>query len=471
MSRRWDAIVIGAGPAGMAAAATLAEAGAHTLLLDEQAEPGGQIYRAVERNRGNARLSAILGPDYQRGGALTERLRASGAQLRFSSSVWRIEPEAAVWSRTNGTVALDRAGALVIATGAMERPVPLPGWTLPGVMTVGALQILLKTGGLVPSGKLVLAGTGPLFYLFARQCLDAGVEHLTLLDTAQARNIPAALPHLPRALTGQGWRYLAKGAGLLAALTIGRAKLLRGVSEIAIEGEERATAIRFRISGTPHRLACDLVGLHEGVIPQQQLPRALGCAFDWNHTQSCFQPRRNAWGASTLPGIFIAGDAGGIVGAQASRHEGDAAALAILAELGRITPAERDARLRSVQKARDAHLSARPFLDRLYRPGPELVAPPDPVVVCRCEAVCAGSLRQAVARGVLGPSQAKAFLRVGMGPCQGRLCGPSVTGLIARETSRSEAETGYYRVRDPIKPVTVGELARAAQPGASQRGD
>lgn len=471
MSQDWDAIVIGAGPAGMAAAATLAEGGARTLLLDEQAEPGGQIYRAIERNRGNAPLSAILGPDYSRGAALVERLRASGAHLRFSSTVWRVEEGPAVWSRTDGQVVHERAEALVIATGAMERPVPVAGWTLPGVMTVGALQILLKTGGLVPSGKLVLAGTGPLFYLFARQCLDAGVEHLTLLDTAQARNIPDALPHLPRALTGQGWRYLAKGVGLLAALTIGRAQLFRGVSEIAIEGEERATAICFRTRRAPHRLACELIGLHEGVIPQQQLPRSLGCSFDWDHTQSCFQPRRDAWGASTLPGIFIAGDAGGVVGAEASRHEGDAAALAILAELGRITPIERDSRLRSAQKARDAHLSARPFLDRLYRPRPDLVAPSDPVTVCRCEAVCAGSLRQAVARGALGPSQAKAFLRVGMGPCQGRLCGPSVTGLIARETGRSEAETGYYRVRDPIKPVTVGELARASQPNAARYGD
>ncbi|MDX3806740.1 FAD/NAD(P)-dependent oxidoreductase [Bosea thiooxidans] len=466
MSRDWDAIVIGAGPAGMAAAATLAEGGARTLLLDEQAEPGGQIYRAIERNRGNARLSGILGPDYLYGTTLTERLRASGAHLRFSSTVWRVEPGAAVWSRTNGTVALDRAKALVIATGAMERPVPLAGWTLPGVMTVGALQVLLKTGGLVPSGKLVLAGTGPLFYLFARQCLDAGVEHLTLLDTARSGNIPAALLHLPRAFTGQGWRYLAKGAGLLASLRVGRVKLLRGVSGITIEGEDRATAIRFRVGKTPHRLTCDLVGLHEGVIPQQQIPRSLGCPFDWNDAQSCFQPRRDAWGASTLPGIFIAGDAGGIIGAQASRHEGDATALAVLAELGRITPTERDARLRSVRHARDAHLSARPFLDRLYRPGPDLVTPPDPVTICRCEAVCAGSLRQAVERGALGPSQAKVFLRVGMGPCQGRLCGPSVTGLIARETGRSEAEIGYYRIRDPIKPVTVGELASASRRGA-----
>lgn len=465
MSQDWDAIVIGAGPAGMAAAATLAEGGARALLLDEQAEPGGQVYRAVERNRGNARLSAILGPDYRRGAALAELLRASGACLRFSSSVWRVEPGATVWSRTNGMVTLDRAKGLVIATGAMERPVPVAGWTLPGVMTVGALQILLKTGGLVPSGRLVLAGTGPLFYLFARQCLDAGVEHLTLLDTAQPRNIPAALPHLPRALTGQGWRYLAKGAGLLAALAIGRVKLLRGISHIAIEGEERATAIRFHVRGAPHRFACDLIGLHEGVIPQQQLPRALGCAFDWNEGQSCFQPRRDPLSASTLPGVFIAGDAGGIVGARASQHEGEAAALAILTELGRITPAERDTRLRTARRARDAHLTARPLLDRLYRPSPDLVAPLDHVTICRCEAVGAGSLRRVVTRGALGPSQAKAFLRIGMGPCQGRLCGPSVTGLIARETNRSEAETGYYRIRDPIKPVTVGELASASQRG------
>ena len=240
----------------------------------------------------------------------------------------------------------ERAQALVIATGAMERPVPVEGWTPPGVMTVGALQILLKTGGLVPSGKLVLAGTGlPLFYLFARQCLDAGVEAPDLARHRASPEHPRRAAASCRAPSpARDGAYLAKGVGLLAALTIGRAQLFRGVSEMAIEGEERATAIRFRTRRTPHRLACELIGLHEGgVIPQQQLPRSLGCSFDWDDAQSCFQPRRDAWGASTLPGIFIAGDAGGVVGAEASRHEGDAAAIAILAEFGRITPDRRRA--------------------------------------------------------------------------------------------------------------------------------
>jgi len=341
--------------------------------------------------------------------------------------------------------------------------VPVAGWTLPGVMTVGAMQILLKSSGLAPSGRLVLAGTGPLLYLFAQQCLDAGAEHLTVLDTAQAGNIPAALPHFPRALTGKGWRYLTKGIGLLAALYTGRAKFFRGARDIAIEGEAQAASVRFLSGGKSWQIDCELVGLHEGVIPQQQMTRSLGCAHDWDEGQACFQPRRDEWGRSTRPGIFIAGDAGGIIGAEASRHDGDAAALAILAELGKITPAERDARLRSARRERGAHLSARPFLDRLYRPQATLAAPPDAVTICRCEAISAGSLRQAVARGALGPNQAKAFLRTGMGPCQGRLCGPTITTLIARQTDTSEAETGYYRIRDPIRPITVAELASASR--------
>lgn len=463
MSLDWDAIVVGAGPAGMAAASTLAEGGARTLLLDEQAELGGQIYRAIERNRDNARLSAILGPDYLRGATLVDRLRVSGAELRFSTSVWRVEEGPVVWSKMDGRIVHERAKALVIATGAMERPVPVPGWTLPGVMTVGAMQILLKSSGLAPSGRLVLAGTGPLFYLFARQCLDAGTEHLTLLDTARIANVPAALPHFPRALTGQGWRYLTKGVGLLAALSAGRAKIFRGVGGIAIEGEAQAASVRFLSGGRPRQVDCDLVGLHEGVIPQQQVTRSLGCDHDWDEGQACFHPRRNEWGRTTRRGIFVAGDAGGIIGAEASRHDGDATALAILAEFGRITPTERDARLHIARKARGAHLSARPFLDRLYRPHSDLMRPSDSVSICRCEAISAGSLRLAVARGALGPNQAKAFLRVGMGPCQGRLCGPSVTGLIAQETNRGEDETGYYRIRDPLKPITVAELASASR--------
>src|SRR5690606_23942959 len=113
----------------------------------------------------------------------------------------------------------------------------------------------------------------------------------------------------------------------------------------------------------------------------------------------------------------------------------------------------------AARRAYDAHLTARPFLDRLYRPRAEILAPADDVIVCRCEAVRAGAIRDMVGQGCLGPNQTKAFLRSGMGPCQGRMCGPTVSTIVASETGQSLDATGYYRIRAPLKPVTVGELA------------
>ena len=170
---RFDAVVIGGGPAGLSAASLLATQGARTVLLDEQAAPGGQIYRAIEG--ASPALRTLLGEDYTCGAWLVDRLRASGAEWRPGSAVWQVTPDREVWVSREGSSELLRADVVMVATGAIERPVPGPGWTLPGAMTCGAVQILLKTSGLVAEGA-VLAGSGPLLYLVAAQCIAVGVN-------------------------------------------------------------------------------------------------------------------------------------------------------------------------------------------------------------------------------------------------------------------------------------------------------
>ncbi|TPI11596.1 FAD-binding protein [Mesorhizobium sp. B4-1-3] len=459
MKGLWDAIVIGAGPAGMSAAATLSEGGARTLVVDEQPLPGGQIYRAVERNADNASLSAVLGSDYAAGAALAARMRATAAELRFNTSAWRIDADGTVWTKAHDKIERQQARTLVIASGAMERPVPVPGWTLPGVMTVGALQIMLKDSGLRPCGRLVLAGCGPLLYLFAGQCLEAGVSDLVLLDTAERANLIPALQHLPKAVCGHGPGYLRKGVGLIIALRRHGVNIYRGVSNLRIEGAERAVAVSFRAGRRTLRIDLDLIALHEGVIPSQQIARSIGCAHRWDEEQQCFLPVLDPMRESSIPGIFIAGDSGGIVGAAASAHTGALGALAILKRLDKITDTEFASRKAVTQRALRAHLTIRPFLDRLYRPREEVLVPSDEVIVCRCEGIRAGTIRDVVRQGCLGPNQAKAFLRCGMGPCQGRMCGPTVSAIVARETRQTPDTTGYYRIRPPLKPVSIGELA------------
>lgn len=452
-----DVAVIGAGPAGLAAATAAAAAGASVVLLDEQAAVGGQIYRSITETDG--RRLEVLGPDYAAGRSLAAAFTASGARHEAGVAVWEVTRERRIHALRDGRVHAWQAGRIVLATGAMERPFPIPGWTLPGVMSAGAAQILLKAGQAVPAGPVVLAGCGPLLYLLAWQYLRAGVEIRAIVDTTDGADHRRALAHAGAAL--RGWRLLAKGLKLMAALRRARVPFHRGARHLAVEGEQRATALRFEAGGRPQRLPAELVLLHQGVVPNTQITWSLRAPHDWDEAQLCWVPRTDAWGELDAAGIFVAGDGGGIGGALAAASQGRLAGLAAASQLGRLDAATRDRLAAPVRAALSAQLAARPFLDALYRPK-HRVPVDDEVLVCRCEEVSAGTLRSHVALGCTGPNQAKSFGRCGMGPCQGRLCGLTVTEVIAEARGVTPAEVGYYRIRPPIKPITLGELAREA---------
>lgn len=451
-----DVVVIGAGPAGMSAAIAATEAGARVVLLDEQASPGGQIYRAI--TEADAARLELLGPDYAAGRALADAFAASGARHESGVAVWEVTRERRVNALQNGRVRSWQAQRIVLATGAMERPVPIEGWTLPNVMTAGAAQILLKAARVVPAGGLVLAGCGPLLYLLGWQYLRAGVKIRAIVDTTDRADHRRALAHAAGAL--RGWRVLAKGVKLMTALRRAGVPFHTGATGLAIEGTEKAEAVRFSAGGRVHRIDADLVLLHQGVVPNTQFSWSLRAAHRWDDAQLCWIPQSDAWGELDVPGLFIAGDGAGIGGAQAAALQGRLAGLQAAQQLGCIDAAERDRRAAPVRAALATQLAVRPFLDALYRP--KLRVPADGVIVCRCEEVTAGQLRSHVALGCTGPNQAKSFGRCGMGPCQGRLCGLTVTEVIAQARGVSPAEVGYYRIRPPIKPITLGELARAA---------
>jgi NADPH-dependent 2,4-dienoyl-CoA reductase/sulfur reductase-like enzyme len=456
-----EVIVIGAGPAGMAAATLLAAQKAGVLLLDEQATPGGQIYRGIEHTSANA--LAALGPDYRYGSQLVAAFRASSAEYRPGAQVWQVTPQREVWFTTGGRSRQMSADVVILATGAMERPVPLPGWTLPGVMTAGALQILLKTSGLLPNEPFVVAGSGPLLYLIVQQCLAAGVRPGAVLDTGKRSNRWGAMRRLPEAVSSkEGRAYLAKGLSMVAALRRSGIPWHSGVTDIRIEGTEAVTGIAYRSAGVHRRIATRVVALHEGVIPAQQLARSIGCEFRWNDVQRCFAPMIDAWGNSSVDGVLIAGDGGGIIGARAAEHAGRLVAFEALQRLGRIDTSRRDAIAAGDRSALQGHLAIRRFLDTLYAPRDEILRPADDVTVCRCEEIAAGAVRGVVRQGCLGPNQAKAFLRAGMGACQGRTCGPIVSELIAEARGVSPGDVGYYRIRPPLKPITLGEVGAAA---------
>lgn len=445
-----DLAIIGAGPAGLAAAIEARALGLTVAVLDEQPTPGGQIYRNVTQPR-SARSAAVLGPDYAAGRPLAEEFLASGAVYHPQATVWRIGPDGLSWTAPQGGGDL-AARRVLVATGAMERPFAVPGWTLPGVMTAGAAQILLKTTGTVADGA-VFAGTGPLLYLVACQYLAAGAKVAAVLDTTPKGALWPALQHLPGALRQPG--LLWKGARLLAKLRLSGVPFHRGVTGLAFEGEGALQRVRWQAAGRDHALDCAHAFLHHGVIPNPNMTMAARAAHHWDAAQETWVVTRDAQGRTSLPWLWVAGDGGGIAGAKAAALSGRIAARAVVRDLGRSLPV--DAALpRTLARA----TAARPFLDRLYRPAQAWLAPrDDATILCRCEEVTRGALAQAVAEGCPGPNQFKAFSRAGMGPCQGRMCGATIAQVFADLTGQSPADVGYYRLRMPVKPVTLGEIA------------
>ncbi|SIR21207.1 NAD(P)/FAD-dependent oxidoreductase [Bosea sp. TND4EK4] len=461
LSSHYDLVVVGAGPAGLSAAARAADLGLSVLLADENPAPGGQIYRAVTTTPVVQR--DILGEDYWLGAGIAARFERSVASYAARCTVWALGPDetspgAFELGLSLGSKArMISAAQVILATGAQERPFPIPGWTLPGVMTAGAAQIALKSAGIVPAGRTAIAGCGPLLYLLAGQLAAAGTEIVAVLDTTPRANWAKALAALPDFLRSP---YLAKGLKLMAKARRSL-RFVSGVTGLAAQGDRQLSGVRIVRGSTAETLACDTLLLHQGVIPSVNLASAAGCALDFDETQHAFVPRVDAWFASSVGGIAIAGDGAGIGGAESAALRGEIAAFDAARKLGRLSEAERDRQAAPFQAELTRRLRGRRFLDLLYKPAAQFLAPPaDETIVCRCEEVTAGQVRDAASRlGVTGPNQMKAFLRCGMGPCQGRLCGPTVVELIAQTRGTTPAETGYYRLRPPVKPVTLAELA------------
>ncbi|TFW10481.1 FAD-dependent oxidoreductase, partial [Oxalobacteraceae bacterium OM1] len=320
-----DVVVIGAGPAGMSAATVAARHGLKVVLLDEQAAPGGQIYRAI--TRATPERLDVLGPDYAAGKAIADRFLQSGARHVTGASVWQVTADHEVNYLQAGKTHTLHARKVILATGAMERPFPIPGWTLPGVLTAGAAQILLKSADVVPSEPVVLAGCGPLLLLLAWQYVRAGIQVKAIVDTTDAADYARAVKHAGGALLG--WRYLKKGLGLMRTLKQAGVPFYKGATGLAVEGKTNATGLRFASGGKEHVVPSKLILLHQGVVPNTQFTWSLLAKHDWDEAQLCWSPAADAWGELSVPGTYIAGDGRGIGGALVAAIQGELAGVAV----------------------------------------------------------------------------------------------------------------------------------------------
>ena len=471
-----DLLIVGAGPAGLAAAEAAARAGVVATILDERPAPGGQYFKQLARSH---RFTGPRARDRQfaDGAELIERVRAAGVEILSAATVWSAhagaggvgaEPSGAeIEVFADGRASRYRARQLVIATGAYERAHPVSGWTLPGVMTTGAAQTFARAYRVAPGARVLIAGNGPLNLQVACELAAGGVEVVAVAEAASppASRLPAALAALRRspALIGRGIAYR-------ASLARRRIPVLHRCVLVRAEGTgdrvRRAVLARIDaggniVPGSERSFDADAVCLGYGFHPSTELTRLLGCEHRWDDATGSLAVVRDDETQTSLAGILAPGDGGGMGGAHAALAEGTLAGLASARNLGRPIPPDLAALARSARRERDRARRFQAALWRLFaapREFPDLAG--DDVVICRCESVGAGVLRSRIAAGADESGALKRLTRVGMGRCQGRYCGPRVAAWCADARGETPDPFRLFAPRFPVKPVPAFALAR-----------
>ncbi|WP_326834278.1 FAD/NAD(P)-binding oxidoreductase [Amycolatopsis rhabdoformis] len=450
-----DLAVLGAGPAGLAAAVAAAAGGARVALVDAGARVGGQFWRHREGDDG------AVHHDWP----TLVRLRSglSRVDVRTRHSVWHVERTEAGF-----TVHTDRGAltcrALVIATGAYDRQLPFPGWTLPGVYTAGGAQALLKGQGVRAGNRVVVGGTGPFLLPVAAGLADAGAEVAGVFEAGS----PAGFARSPLAVLANAGK-LAEGAGYLKTLLRQRVPYRTRTAVVAAHGTDGVEGVtvasldrQWRIvPGSAREIACDTVAVGYGFTPQLELPLQLGCETTLGADGGLVAVADDRQRA-TVPGVYLAGEVCGVGGSALSVVEGELAGLhAALTTVGAEPSRDTVARLLRQRK------SLRAFADAMHaahpvRPGWQTWLDAD-TQVCRCEEVSAGTIRDAVKDlGATDARTVKLLARPGMGLCQGRVCGYATACLVAAEHGREPAAADLSGVaaRPIAQPVKLGDLAR-----------
>ena len=452
--RSVDCVVIGAGAAGLAAAATAASHGVQVLLIDESAEPGGRHFGP---RSGSGALAD--GPTRAEAQALTAAVR--GVELRLDTVAWGVFDERVVALATVDRADRVQARTLVLATGGSERPVPFPGWTLPGVVDPSTALTAAAAGELT-GRRVVVAGNGPALPRLARALLHAGAEIAAVCEAAPLRGLwrqaAALLFHLDAAQAALGARRALRAAGV---------PVLDGHVVIRAPGGARASgAVIARcdaswrpVAGTDRSIDADLVVVDFGLTPNAELARLAGCALRHDAARDAWLPERTRELETTASGVFVIGDAAGDRGPATAFAEGRLAGVAIAARVGSLQGRELERERARARGRLLHHEGLERALRRIYRAGAgihELAA--DATILCRCEGATVGAARRAAADGG-DVNDVKSRTRAGMGRCQGRLCATALAHVVARETRRAVADVGVLTPRPPVRPILLGALA------------
>jgi NADPH-dependent 2,4-dienoyl-CoA reductase/sulfur reductase-like enzyme len=457
MTHRFQAVVVGMGPAGMAAAIELGRAGVKTALIDQAPSPGGQVYRQPPEQF--CTPNGLAPSRHNIGNALRSELAQSGLSLTPLNG-------AVVWGAfAPGVLNVHQAGRsfevsyerLVICEGAQERIIPCPGWTLPGVFTIGGLQKMITTQGIAPRGRVLLAGSGPLLVGTAAVLARAGASLEGLYEAVSFPkwiSLAFGMVNWPR-LIPESFSYLGEllSKGMKPHFSWGLK---------ALSGDDRvreATLVRLDDAGAPipgseKTVLVDVVGTGFGLQPHVRLARLIGCRTEYVWERRYFAPTTDSWGQSSQPGVYIAGDGAGVGGADWSEVQGRLAGLHAVWSLNRTDCNQLNEFSNEWARAKRRLEGYVTKLHKVFTPrdGHYKVTTPE-TVVCRCEGVRAGDL---LSRMRLGERDLTALkpTRLGMGPCQGRGC-EGIAAELLRLDGVSREGLKALNLRPPLIPMPL----------------
>ncbi|MFO7867022.1 MAG: FAD/NAD(P)-binding oxidoreductase [Candidatus Aminicenantes bacterium] len=463
---QFNIIIIGSGFSGIVAADVLADYNLSILLIDENIHIGGQLLRRIPDRLGEYSSHK---PDKikQTGFRFVDKVRDKKITLMNKTTLLGLYENNEILIEYNREKSLTlKYDLLLFATGARERFVPFKGWTLPGVYSAGMMQVLMKSSGVLPAKKMLMAGSGLFLFAAANEFLSNGGKLLGIMEQSPFWNkvkfFPQLFHQLPKFLEGGKYLsriYLSK-VPVHYRRHIIEARGDKHLEEVVVGKLNRQGKF---ISGTEKTYQTDALAVGYGFVPNIEAPQLAGCELEYSQEKGGWTVQVNDRMETSVENILAAGEITGVGGAQKSLNEGRMAAYSILEKLG----VEDESRLASMDKKlkrqRKHHMSFVKCFNSLYEIKPETVLEiPDDTIVCRCENIDMKSIKNAVDMGCHNPNALKVSTRCTMGPCQGRTCAPVIYDILQTLCSKNPEEMGLFSVRPPFKPVSIRALNRQA---------
>ncbi|MEN8754175.1 MAG: FAD-dependent oxidoreductase [Desulfobacterales bacterium] len=458
MMKQFEAVVVGAGPAGMAAALELSKHEVNTAVIDEAEAPGGQIYRpipAVFKVTATKRMTHRQ----RTGRRLTQAFLQPNEKLTIfaQSAVWgSFEPHSLEVLHKDRIfkLAYDK---LIICEGANERFIPFPGWTLPGVMSIGGIQKLLRHQRLIPGKQILLAGSGPLLIAAAAELIQSGANMAGVLEAAK---LLEGLPLLSEMFRQKG--LLGESIAHAIPLLKNRKLFRQRTCIVEAHGKDRVEAATIcqldddwrPVAASEKVVKTGAVGIGFGFKPGARLSRLCGCKHIFDSKKGGFFPVVDAYQAADRADIYVAGDAAGIGGAALAEIQGRIAGLHAAYSLGRISKNRFGSLIQPLLNSKEKVARYSRKLEQIYTPRDALYQTITPeTIICRCEGVTAGELWEQMGKGRLDLTSLKPA-RLGMGPCQSRGC-ESITAELLRLEGVDPHMIKPLGLRPPLIPMPI----------------